>query len=141
MSSLAGIPLMAIKKNQKGKQKDDHTRAAVLAALLAGQRVSEVASEFKLPHSTVSRWKKSLSPDKLDEVGRKKEEDFNGLIGAYLKETLTTLRAQTKFFRNETWLKKQTATELAVLHGVQADKAFSLLEAIERAAATKDGAA
>ena len=105
--------------------------------MLAGQRVTEVARQFALPHSTVSRLKASLPADKLDEVGRKKGEDFNELIGDYLKETLTTLTEQAKFFRNENWLYKQDAAELAVLHGVQADKSFSLLEAIERAAEAK----
>jgi len=138
MKSWAGIQDMAISKNQKGKKKDDHTRAAVIAALLAGQRVGEVAKQFKLAHSTVSRYKKSLPPDKLDEVGRKKEEDFNELIGGYLKETLSTLTVQARFFRNETWLRKQNAAELAVLHGVQADKAFSILEAIERASEAQE---
>ena len=127
-------------KSQKGKKKDEHTRAAVLAALLAGQRVTEVAQQFKLPHSTVSRLKATITPDKLDEVGRKKGEDFNELLGNYLKETLTTLEAQAKFFRDEDWLRKQNAADAAVLHGVQTDKAFSLFEAIERAAEAKAGA-
>lgn len=115
------------------KQKSDDVRAAIIAALLAGQRVTEVAKQFHLSKATVSRLKKTIEPGDLKQLETKRGEDFTGMIGDYLKETLITLSAQQKFFRNESWLSKQNAAEVAVLHGVSADKAFSLLEALERA--------
>jgi transposase len=108
-------------------------RAAVMAALLAGQGVSEVAEQFKVSKATVSRIKASISPDRLKQLETKKEEDFGALLSGYLHETIITLTEQARYFRNETWLAKQPAAEVAVLHGVQADKAFRLLEAIEQA--------
>jgi transposase len=117
----------------RGKQTDENTKAAVMAALLAGQGVDEVSHQFKLPQSTVSTWKKEIDQARFDELRLKKAERLAELLGEYLEETLTTLTAQTIFFRNATWLKKQSASELAVLHGVQTDKALRLLEAIERA--------
>jgi transposase-like protein len=130
---------LAIKKaprnpqSHKGKPRSEESRAAVMAALLEGQRVVEVAGRFNLPHKTVSNWKKQIDQDKLAEVGQKKAERFTDLIGDYLEQTLITLRTQAELFRDATWLRNQSAAELAVLHGVQADKAFRLLEAIERA--------
>lgn len=41
-----------------------------------------------------------------------------------------TLREQVKVFRDPNWLKQQSASEAAVLHGVIADKQIRLLEAL-----------
>lgn len=119
----------------KGKTvaKTADVRASVMAALLAGQGVSEVAEQFKVSKATVSRIKSSISPDRLKQLETKKAEDFGQLLSEYLRETITTLAAQARYFRNETWLAKQPAADVAVLHGVQCDKAIRLLEAIERA--------
>ncbi len=113
-------------------------QAAVMAALLAGQGVCEVAEQFKIDKSVVSRIKGKIPNDKLQQLATKKGEDFESLIETYLREVLITLSAQARFFRNETWLSKQPAAELATLHGVQADKAFRLFEAIERAHEIED---
>ncbi len=126
---------MATKKAAKGKTvpKSADVRAAVMAALLAGQGVTEVAEQLNVSKATVSRIKASISPDALKQLETKKEEDFGALLSDYLHETIVTLAAQARFFRDETWLSKQPAADAAVLHGVQADKALRLLEAIERA--------
>jgi hypothetical protein len=118
---------------QQGKQLNDDVRAAVMAALLAGQGVCEIAKQFNLSKSTVSEMKKDINPEHFEHLRTKKEEDFGALLKDYLRETIITLRAQAIFFRDETWLKQQPASEVAVLHGVQADKGIRLLEAIERA--------
>jgi len=104
-----------------------------MAALLAGQGVCEVAREMKVSEATVSRIKARIPTHQLKELERKKGEDFGDLLVDYLRETIVTLREQAKFFRTQKWLESQSASEAAVLHGVQADKALRLLEAIERA--------
>jgi hypothetical protein len=117
----------------RGKQTTAELRAAVIAALLAGQGVTEVASRFKLDKSVVSRIKATIPPDQLQQLATKKGEEFGELLADYLRETIITLREQAKYFRTKEWLKLQSASEAAVLHGVCADKALRLLEAIERA--------
>jgi transposase-like protein len=117
----------------RGKQTSDETRAAVIAALLAGQGVCEVASQFNLPKSTVSRLRAEIPAVQLEQLGTKKQQDFGELLADYLQETIITLKAQARFFRNEKWLAQQSASDVAVLHGVQTDKTIRLLEAIERA--------
>ena len=104
-----------------------------MAALLAGQRVGEVAAQLNVSAATVSRIKAQMPPDQLKELETRQEENFGDLLAGYLRESITTLREQTIFFRNKTWLFRQSASELAVLHGVACDKALRLLEAIERA--------
>ena len=105
----------------------------MIAALLAGQGVEEVAGQYNLPKSTVGTWKKEIDQEHFEQLRTKKGERFADLLSNYLDETLMTLASQAIFFRNVPWLKKQSASELAVLHGVQSDKALRLLEAIERA--------
>ncbi|HKQ73016.1 MAG TPA: helix-turn-helix domain-containing protein [Blastocatellia bacterium] len=116
----------------KGQKTSDDIRAAAMAALLAGQRVGEVAAQLNVSAATVSRIKQQIPPDQLKELETRQEETFGDLLAGYLRETITTLREQAIFFRNKTWLFRQSASEVAVLHGVCADKGLRLLEAIER---------
>jgi len=104
---------------------DPEVRAAAMAALLAGQGVAQVADEYHLPTSTVSRWR----VEARTEAGR--SEDVGALLLDYLQENLTTLRAQAVAFRDARWLAEQDAADAAVLHGVMTDKAIRLLEALE----------
>ena len=96
-----------------------------MAALLSGQGVKEVAREYSIPPSTVSRWKKEARK----EAGR--SDDVGELLLDYLRENLATLCAQARAFRQPEWLADQDASSVAVLHGVMTDKAVRLLEAME----------
>jgi len=60
--------------------------------------------------------------------------DFDAILSRYLAETLETLTAQQLKFRDPEWLQRQTAGEMAVLHGVTVDKAIRLFDAQRRAA-------
>lgn len=122
----------------RGKKHSDDVRAAVMAALLAGQGVSEVAATYKIPVQTVSEWGKQID---FGQVRTKKENDFGDLLACYLETTLTTLREQVRLFGNREWLAKQSAADLAILHGVLADKAFRIFEAAERARQNQEGEA
>lgn len=106
----------------------EELRAAVLAALLAGQSVSKVAQEYQLPKGTVSAWKKRL--ETTQNATQKKE--IGELLVEYLRTNLNTLRTQSEVFADKAWLKKQAAGELAVLHGVLTDKTVRLLEALSK---------
>ena len=98
------------------------TRAAVMASLLAGQGVGELAREYQLPASTISRWRREASGDLTQDVGE--------LLLQYLTENLQTLREQAIVFRDVEWLKEQDASSLGVLHGILTDKAIRLLESL-----------
>ena len=62
------------------------------------------------------------------EVGTQKK-GIDELVSDYLSELFITLRAQTRVVANPKYIFKQPAGELAVLHGVMADKAIRILEA------------
>jgi hypothetical protein len=102
-------------------------KAAVMAALLEGQSVNSVAREYNIPKSTISRWKNSDVP--FD--GTQKNE-IGGLILDFLSETLTTLKVQAVQFRDPSWMKKQPASEMGVLHGIESDKAFRMIEMLSK---------
>lgn len=103
----------------------EEVKAQVMAALLAGQSVGQVCKAYNLPYKTVWSWKKQ-TPGFSDP----KREIIGELVIEYLHANLITLKAQAEFFRDTNWLKQQPASELAVLHGVCADKGIRLLEAL-----------
>lgn len=107
----------------------DETKAAVMAALLAGQSLGSIAKEYDMPKSTVSRWKNGKVP-----MNGTQKKEIGDLIVRYLETNLEALQAQAEAFKNPEWLKKQTASDAAVLHGVMTDKAVRLLEALSNAA-------
>lgn len=110
---------------------DDQLKAQCLAALLAGQSFSQVAATFGVPIGTLKSWKsRTLGSESVATVASDKKERIGDLLLDYLTEGLTTLREQAKVFRDTDWLKQQSAAELAVLHGVIADKQIRLLEAL-----------
>lgn len=102
-------------------------KAAVVAALLSGQSIDQVANEYHIPRSTVGRWKKEGIPAS----GTQKKE-IGDLILEYLEANLITLKKQMVMFGNTEWLAKQNAADIAVLHGVMTDKAIRLLEAMSK---------
>ena len=99
-----------------------------MAALLAGQSVSVVARDYKVPRGTISRWRAQAS-EIIEAERAQKSTSIDVLLREYLEANLKALREQTKVFSNEQWLKRQDASAVAVLHGVLADKAVRILEA------------
>ena len=107
----------------------DETKGAVMAALLTGQSVSSVAREYSVPKGTVSGWKRQSG---VAGVATQKAEpgQIGALLLAYVYAALDTLTKQMHVFSDEKWLKLQSASEVAVLHGVLADKTIRLLEGL-----------
>jgi transposase-like protein len=117
----------------------DETKAAVLAALLAGQSVSHVAKEYKMPVGTVKGWKsKELNATENNAVITQKKAALGDLILGLLEEELISLQEMSRAFRDREWLAKQNAADAAVLFGVMQDKAFRKIEALDRGNARPD---
>lgn len=107
---------------------DEATKAAVMAALLTGQSISYVAKEYKIPHGTVATWSRNLQRDHT--VSNEKRERIGELIIDNVEAELLTTIAMQDVFTDKEWLKKQSASELAVLYGVIKDKTHRVLEAL-----------
>lgn len=109
----------------------DQVKAQALAALLAGQAPSDVARAFGIPVGTLRSWKsRQQRGEGVAVVAMEKRERIGALLLDYLEINLETLKIQQLVFRNEEWLLKQSASEIAVLHGVSFDKAVRLLEGL-----------
>lgn len=117
----------------RGLKRNAETRAAVMAALLCGQSITEVARTYRLPEGTVRTWSAAMQGERLPIEPQKKGE-LGELLADYVREILTTLSEQARHARDRDWLRQQSADSLAVLHGVMADKTIRLLEAFGRGA-------
>ncbi|MCB9172334.1 MAG: hypothetical protein H6637_05360 [Ardenticatenales bacterium] len=104
-----------------------------MAALLTGQSVSSVAKEYAIPRGTVAGWSAKVNDAGVSAVSNTKKEEIGDLLIAYLRASLAALKVQVEHFSDKAWLTRQTASDLAVLHGVQTDKAIRLLEALASA--------
>lgn len=117
--------------------------AKVVAAVLEGQSMSAVAREYRIPKGTVSSWVKrnvDLAPVSrvADGGGRelrdpKKEnrrEQIGDLIIDNLEAQLNATKMMATAIQDEDWIRKQPASEIAVLFGVISDKTFRILEAL-----------
>jgi hypothetical protein len=113
----------------------DHLKAQALAALIAGQSYAQVSAMFGIPTGTLKTWRHRERHDDgvVSVVETTKRERIGALMIDYLETTLETLKAQQVVFRDETWLKRQSASEVAILHGVTVDKAVRLLEGLAEA--------
>lgn len=114
----------------RGVPHSDETRAAVLAALLAGQSVGEVARQFKLSHPTVIDWRDKAGLGSTH-VGPKTKDAIGELVLAYLRSTLSSLAVQADNAADSEWIKKYGPADAATLFGVMSDKGFRLLEALQ----------
>jgi hypothetical protein len=120
------------KASQRGKAHTDDTKAKVIAALLLGAGVMEVARQTGLPESSVRNYKKEIPPDKLAELSAKKGETLDEMVFDYMKTGLKALQAQAEVFSDPSYIQKQPAGELGTVHGILADKLCRLLEVTTR---------
>ena len=113
-----------------GVPHSDETKAAVLAALLAGQSVHAVAAQYAVDRTTVRRWRLAAGMERPLVPPKKAEEVAEQLVSLIL-ESLTTLQALQRAFRDPAWIAQQSAADLAVLYGVSFDKAYHLAAALQ----------
>lgn len=116
----------------RGKPHTPQLRAAVLADLLTGNAVAWVAHKHHISKGLVSQWRREagITP----EVRTKRAISFGELVANYLQQALTTATVQAALFADTEWLKKQSAADLAELHGVLLDRSVRILAALERPA-------
>jgi transposase-like protein len=118
----------------------DQIKAQALAALLAGQALSDVSRAFGVPTGTLKSWKsRQLRGESVATVATDARERIGMLLLEYLETTLETMKAQQVVFRDEEWLRKQSAAEVATLHGTTLTGAVRLLEGLADQGDESDG--
>lgn len=103
-------------------------KGEVIAALLAGQGVNEVARQYDIDKATVSRWKTSLPQQELQQIATERKERLVDLIESHLVASLKGAAKCAEQAHNDEWRNKQPADALAVFYGVLSDKSIRLVE-------------
>ena len=107
--------------------------AAVMGACLAGQGVNEVAKQFDIDKTQVSRWKSKLPKKFLDKIAENSADKFGKLLADALEASLLAMKAVTEQAQDKKWLSEQGASDLGVFYGIMCDKTVRMLEAAESA--------
>ena len=113
----------------KGVPHSDETRAAVLAALLAGLSIADISRQYQLPKVTISRLKAELSAQTLEQIGTVKRTRLDDLLLDGLASNLLAQKRIAETVSEPEYVRKQSASSIAELYCVLADKAIRLLEA------------
>lgn len=122
----------------RGKPHSDEVRAQVMAALLAGQGVMEVAARYRLPKATVSRIKNSLTAEQLEQIGTEKKDRIGNLLLGAVAANVEALRSIAETVSEPPYIRGQSAESVGMLYGILADKAVRFLEAAEFAAGAEE---
>jgi transposase len=107
-------------------------KSRVLAALMAGQSVTDAAKQFRVSKSRVSEWKSELTRQEIEQIRTTKKERLIDLIESHLTASLKGATKVAQQADNDNWLNKQSADQLAIFYGVLSDKAFRLVEVAGR---------
>lgn len=94
-------------------------RAQVVAAVLAGASIAQVAAQFNLDKGLVSRW---VQNNGLQPVATEKRTDLQALIARYLEVGFRAMIAQAEVLGDPEYCRTQSANDLAISHGVLGDK-------------------
>lgn len=124
------------------REYDPEVKAAVMAALLAGQSIRQIEQETGVPKSTVAAWGKEtgeLVPSVRDILDTKKER-IRGLLVDLFIAKLESQISMSQHAADKDWQRKQDASAFAMLLGVSDDKLFRMLERFESARSEPESA-
>lgn len=122
------------KRPAKYAPRDTDLKAQCIAALLAGQGLTETASQYKVAKSTLKGWRDSLPPDKIAHLRTKQGERLDDKIADFLEQIIDTTTAIAETVADPKYIRAHPPEGVAVLFGVMTDKGFRILEAVQRAA-------
>jgi hypothetical protein len=92
--------------------------------------VNQTARDFKLNPSVVSRLRAKAHPFLKQRQATESSSKLETLVVANVRQNLETLTAQSIEAGKPEYIQAQPARDLAVLHGVIADKTFRILSAM-----------
>lgn len=121
----------------QGKALKPEVKAQVMAALLQGQGVNEVARVYKLSPTAVSRIKNGLLPENLAQLETEKRESLDTLLLEAVSANVRALTKMAQAVSNEKYITSQPAESIGMLYGILADKAVRFLEAASAAGVTE----
>ena len=111
----------------------EDVKAQIIAALLAGGAVNEVARKYRLDKSTVSRIRAGLSPEALQQVATEKRVRIDDILLECMQSNLEALKRIADASSERDYIRDQPAESVAVLYGQIAGVTIRLLEAASAA--------
>lgn len=121
-----------IAKPRQRISKNDSVRPKAYALLLQGHTPSYVAEEVGVSVDTVKYWKKTLMPTITASMREEWAQEIERNLYRTILMAQLAMMKQLEVMSDEEWIRKQTAHDLAILHGVTHDKGIRLLEATTR---------
>ena len=119
---------MSEEKRRYRKYSEQERAAALADVVLIGS--SATSAKYDIPRSTIITWQQEFSIVHNPSI---KKSVIEALAMTYLEASLQALTAQAYVISQPEYIERQPAGELAILHGVVADKAVRLLDALGRA--------
>lgn len=116
-----------------GEDKDKAIKAAAQAALLLGQSASQVALQYGLHQSVVTRWQDTIIT--AGAVGRR--DRLSDMLMVFIEQELKSLMAISIVTSDEKWIRRQSADQLAHYVAVKSDRLMAMLAAFGRAEETR----
>jgi transposase-like protein len=111
----------------RGVAHSPELRAQVVAAVLAGMSIAQVAKQYGIDKSLVSRWAAEPLQPVATEQRARDPETIGDWILDLIATHVTTIQAQLQAAARPEWLEKQSAAELAQLVAVERDTTLRLL--------------
>ena len=102
-------------------------KAQVIAKHGLGEPKARIARDLGVSRGYVQQVTRDAPPM----LSSEKRDDLGRLVYEYVSATLLALTAQAKVAADPTYIWKQSADQLYLLHGTMADKAVSILERLE----------
>lgn len=119
---------------------DPSVKAAAMADLATGSGVREVSRKYGVSTGAASSlMAEARGTVQASSVRTEKRRDIGERVLGYLEESLETLTAQVRLARDPNWVHRQTANDLAIFHGVLADKTTRILAALAPVDSEPDG--
>jgi len=125
--------LIRAKSKRRTEAEIGALKPQIIASLAAGMTQRQVAKEYNVPSGTVATL---AAGAKAVVIVKEKRDEIGEQVAAYIATTLDTLRTQSLYFGERPFLddpkKTGNASQLAILHGVLADKLVRILGALRR---------
>jgi transposase-like protein len=111
----------------RGVPHSPELRAQVVAAIIAGATVAQVAQRFGLRKQTVSEWLQSEEVRTVRTTRERSPEVLEAMIFDLVAEHITTIRAQLQATASAAYVQGQSAGDVAALLGTERDTLIRLL--------------
>lgn len=119
---------VSLTRRPDGEGPDSAIRAAVLASLLMGKSVSQIAIQYNLPYQTVYSWAAKF--DITNPIQRR--DQLSEKMLTLVEQEIESLLAISLTTRNEDWVLDQTASELAQFVATKQNFLMGILAAYGR---------